>query len=184
MLPFEVNQLTFRFIIQFSVSVTFWYTCWVVLKWCYKVPSNSSIWNNWSDADASSPSFLLTLFLQDPPFSSPIEQTMLTYKFMYDFTLPIFKMATIFRWNKIFIIRCVWFMPSYSTNTLPILLTLPIHSQKHYLTHHIPTLLNLVIILYPLPITLPHIAEGLEDGRFEMLGKSASFIFLSSVLKT
>ena len=49
-------------------------------------------------------------------------------------------------------------MPSYPTNPL-------IHFQKHHLTHHFPTLLNLLIILYTLPIILPPIAEGLEDGR-------------------
>ena len=172
---FEVNLLSHS-VLSSNPSVTFWHTCWVVLKLCDKLPSNSSIWNNWSHAGASSPSSLLTLFLQDPPVSSPIEQTILTYKFMNDFTLPLFKMAAIFRWNKIFIIKCVWFMSSYSTNPL-------IHSQKHHLTHHFPTLLNLLIILYTFPIILLPIAEGLEDGRFERLRKCASFILFSSVLK-
>ena len=67
-------------------------------------------------------------------------------------------------------------MPSYPTNPL-------IYSQKHNLTHHFPILLNRLIILYILPIILPPIAEGLEDGRIERLGKCASFILLSSALK-
>ena len=177
---FEVNQLSHS-VLSSNSSFTFWHTCWVVLKLCDKLPSNSSIWNNWSHAGASSPSSLLTLFLQDPPVSSPIEQTILTYKFMNDFNLPLFKMAAIFRWNKIFIIKCVWFMSSYSTNPL-------IHSKKHHLTHHFPTLLNLLIILYTFPIIVAPKQkdwkmEGLEDVRFERLGKCASFILLSSVLK-
>ena len=70
MVPFwGKSTLTFPFIIQFSLSVTFWHTCWVVLKWCNKSPSNSSIWNNWGNADVSLPSFLLTLFPQDPTVS-------------------------------------------------------------------------------------------------------------------
>ena len=115
------------------------------------------------------------MFPQGPPVSFPIEQTMLIQKFMIEVTLPLFNMAAIFRWNNIFILKCDWAIPSYSTKP-------SIHSQKHHLICHFPTFLNLQTILYTLSIILPPIAEGLEEERCGRLGRCVWFIFLSSVL--